>query len=113
MEDLNQAIQGVLSNPQMMEQIMGLAQAFGGNSGESKEQKAPDTPPVDLSNLGAITGLLGQASIDSDQQTLLNALSPYLSGGRIGKLKKAMQAAKIAELATSMLGKNQAGETNV
>jgi hypothetical protein len=35
---------------------------------------------------------------------LLNALCPYLSRDRIGKLEKAMRAAKMAKLATGIMG---------
>ena len=114
MEDFEQAIQGVLSNPEMMEKIMGKAQALGGPpppEGSPKPEEEGTT--MDFSQLGQLTGLLSQANIDSDQQNLLNALSPYMSTGRIGKLRRAMQAARMAELAGSLLGNRFQGGGNV
>ena len=115
MENMEQAIEGVLSNPDLMQKIMGMAQALGGFPGPAEGQKeelsgeeAPSMSP-DLSPMARIGSMLSQANIDSDQQNLLSALSPYMSSPRIGKLKRAMQAARLAELATSMLGSSQAG----
>ena len=111
MDDLNQAIEGVLNNPEMMEKIMGMAQAFGGSPAEPPEN--PEEPQKssspDLSQLQGIGNLLSQANIDKDQQNLLNALSAYLSSPHIGKLKRAMQAARLAELANSLVGPSLRG----
>lgn len=108
MEDMKQAIEGVLNNPEMMQQIMGMAQAFGMAPGEasSQEQASPaqPSPSPDLSGMTMLSGLLGKANIDSDQQNLLKALTPYMSSGRLAKLKKAMEAAKLAELAETVMG---------
>ena len=119
MENMEQAIEGVLSNPDLMQKIMGMAQALGGPPGASepsKEEQTQDEIPSltpDLSQMARIGSMLSKANIDSDQQNLLSALSPYMSSPHIGKLKRAMQAARLAELATSMLGSSQAGGGNV
>ena len=54
----------------------------------------------------AISGLAGQSGIDKEQKDLLKALGPYLSDGRVGKLEKAMRAAKMARLATAFIGQS-------
>jgi hypothetical protein len=51
-----------------------------------------------------LSGLAGQSSIDKDQKTLLKALTPYLNRERILKLEKAMRAAKMARLASGLIG---------
>ena len=61
-------------------------------------------PEIDLSALQKITGFARQSSIDSNQQSLLKALGPYLSNRRIDRLEKAMRAAKLAKMASSFLG---------
>ena len=115
MENMEQAIEGVLSNPDLLQKIMGMAQALGGPADPAEDQKeepsAAEAPPVapDLSQMARIGSMLSQANIDSDQQNLLSALSPYMSSPHIGKLRRAMQAARLAELATSMLGSSEAG----
>ena len=116
MEDLNQMIQGVLNNPQMMQQIMGLAGAMGAApeaqaAPAEKQEEAPVSP--DLSQMGMLSDLLKKGNIDSHQQALLNALSPYMSSSHIGKLRRAMQAAAMAELATSVLGAGKSGDSHV
>ena len=116
---MESAIEGVLSNPDLMQKIMGMAQALGGPPGsqedshqESPAQEIPVNTP-DLSQMAKIGSLLSQANIDSDQQNLLSALTPYISSPHIGKLKRAMQAARLAELATAMMGRSQAGDSLV
>ena len=105
MEDLNKAIEGVLNDPQMMQKIMGMAQAFGGAGQEpAAEENGENEIPADFSQLQRIGSLLSQANIDKDQQNLLSALTPYMSGSHLSKLKRAMQAARLAELANSVMG---------
>ena len=59
---------------------------------------------IDPALLQKIMGIAGQTGIDSNQRALLSALRPYLSGHRLGKLEKAMRAAKLASLASTFLG---------
>lgn len=96
----------ILGNPDMMAQIMNMAQQLGGTPPQSTPQPEPSILPEGL-DLGMITKLAGVASsanIDKDQQCLLNALRPYLTSQRIEKLGKAMRAAKLANLASGLLG---------
>ena len=107
MENMEQAINGVLNNPDMMQKIMEMAQALNGpgpDLNQENQDNPPEEIPSDMSNLAGLSGLLGNAQIDSDQQNLLKALGPYMSGFKITKLRKAMQAAKLAELAGTVLG---------
>ena len=105
MAGLEEQLNAVLSNPQMMQQIMTMAQSF------APPPEAPP-PPVQASSLPAIdpvmlqklSGLMTQGGIDKTQQHLLSALGAYINPPRITKLEKAMQAAKMAKLATGLLG---------
>ena len=54
--------------------------------------------------LQKLSGLMGAGGMDKNQQHLLRALSPYISQNRLIKLEKAMQAAKMARLATNLFG---------
>ena len=112
MEGLEQLLQGVLSDPEAMQKIMGLAQSLGSKNATPSEEDVPasQTSPVpDLSALKELSGIVEKAQIDSRQQALLNALSPYMSSQRIRKLQRAMQAARMAELAREMLGSQNGG----
>ena len=111
MEELEEKLGSILSNPQMMQQIMSLAQSLGGSqesqSSKEPEPSVPALPNIDIGMLQKLSGLAGQGSIDREQQALLSALGPYISRDRVGKLEKAMRAAKMARLASTFL--NQGG----
>lgn len=110
MEDMESKIGAILGNPDMMQQIMAMAQQF-----QSPPEPSPAIPAqdADFSVLQKLGPLLGKARIDSHQQALLQALGPYLSPQRIAKLQKAMRAAKLAGMASLVLGSLQAGDDHV
>lgn len=106
MDDLEQKLGAVLNNPQLMQQIMSMAQSMGAQSPPEQKQPEPQPvmPPIDPGMLSKLAGLSKQSSIDRDQQALLKALNPYLNKDRISRLERAMRAAKMAKLAGSFLG---------
>ncbi len=106
MAGLEEQLNSVLSNPQMMQQIMAMAQNFSPQqaSPPPPEPPPPASPAIDPAMLQAISRLMSAGGTDPHQQQLLQALCPYISGGRITKLEKAMQAAKMAKMATGLLG---------
>ncbi len=105
MDDMEEKLGAILNNPQMMQQIMSMAQGFQ-NSGSQKQEPCKDQsfPDIDMGMVQRISRLAGQSRIDKREQSLLRALDAYLSKDRIRKLEKAMKAAKLAKLATSALG---------
>ena len=110
MDNMQEQMNSILNNPQMMQQIMSMAQALNQSQPPPQDtiplQKNPETPfpEIDISMIQKLSGLAGQTNIDKNQKTLLTALSPYLSKDRINKLEKAMRAAKMASLASAFLG---------
>ena len=114
MNDLEQKLNDVLSNPQMMQQIMSLAQNLSPADTSAPPAAAPEPPAlqgIDLSMIQKLSGLTGQSNIDKNQRMLLQSLTPYLSQQRISKLEKAMRAAKMANLATGVLGGKLSGQS--
>ena len=111
MDELESRLGAILGNPDMMSKIMAFAQNFN----QQEPQKAADPPPkeaapdIDLNMLKKLSALAGKSGIDQNQRMLLSALRPYLSGTRISKLERAMQAAKMAGIAGIFLGKPTAG----
>ena len=99
MDDFEDKLSSILNNPEMMGKIMNMAQSFGSQEAAPSEELLPD-PGM----LKSLAGMARQSGIDNQQQTLLKALHPYLSGQRIRKLENAMRAAKMAKLAVSVLG---------
>jgi hypothetical protein len=113
MEDMQDRMNAILSNPEMMQQIMTMAQSLGqaqpqkqDNEPEKQDASGFSLPDIDLSIVKKLSGFAGQSNIDGNQQTLLKALIPYLSRERISKLEKAMRAAKMANMASAFLGKS-------
>ena len=111
MDDLENKIGAILNNPEMMQQIMALAQNLGNKEAVPKQETAQQVqavsgfPELDLSMIQKLSGFAKQSGIDKNQQTLLKALGPYLSRQRIAKLERAMRAAKMASMASAFLGR--------
>lgn len=101
MDDMEQKLNALLSDPQLMQKITSMAQTLGSQQEQPKPEGMPD---IDLGMIRKLSGLASQSTIDKDQQTLLRALKPYLSRERISKLEKAMRAAKMAKLASGLMG---------
>jgi len=124
MDNMEDKLSSILANPQMMTQIMSMAQALGQNqTNPSQEQDPPQQSPqkepqqstpamsggFDGEMLRKIISATRQTSVDKNQQGLLKALGPYLSRERIMKLEKAMRAARIAGFAASALNSSGKG----
>lgn len=99
MDEMEQKLNSVLNDPEMMGKIMAMAQSLGGSGSQT-----PPDPLPDPGTLAKLSGLARQSGMDPQQQNLLKALEPYLSSGRLRKLERAMRAAKMARMASSVLG---------
>ena len=110
MEDIQNQMNNILENPEMMKKIMAMAQSLSQpqqNQSEPPSKQEIDSfsvPDIDIATIQRLSGLASQAGIDSNQRTLLSALTPYLSRDRISRLEKAMQAAHLAKAASAFLG---------
>lgn len=108
MAEMEDKISAVLNNPQLMQQIMSMAQSLGQQTPPAEPSpppKEPSSPLIpDPAMLQKLSGLAASAGMDKEQKALLSALGPYLSRDRIRRLEKAMQAAKMAKLASAFLG---------
>ena len=105
MEEMEEKLEAILNNPQMMQQIMTMAQALGQNQPPQPpvKQEAAPLPNIDLGMIQKLSGFARQSNINNDEQALLNALNPYISSDRIHKLERAMRAAKMAKFASAFL----------
>lgn len=109
MSEMEDKLGALLANPQLMQQIMNMAQSLGQQSPsappmqEPPSQAPPSMPDIDPVMIGKIMSFAGKTNIDNNQKSLLCALQPYLSQNRLQKLEKAMRAAKLAGVATSLL----------
>lgn len=103
MSELEDKLNALMNNPQLMQQIMTMAQNITPQASAQEQPSSERPPEIDLNLLRQISGMAQQGTIDTNQRSLLKALGPYLSPGRIGKLEKAMRAAKMAQFATVFL----------
>jgi len=109
MEDMATQMNAILNDPEMMQKIMAIANSMGGSGNEEAHVPPADTPAgafpdIDFSVMEKLAGFAGKANIDNNQRSLLKALTPYLSKDRIGRLERAMRAAKLAGMASAFLG---------
>ena len=133
MDDLNQQIQNILSDPQAMGQLQGLLRSLGGGQGDNQPQAAPASSGPDLSSLlGALGGgapqpaqnesslagvspqalsmmtrlmpLLSQANREDDATRLLRALRPLLGEQRQKKVDEAIQILQMLRLLPLLKG---------
>lgn len=107
MPELEEKLGAILGNPQLMEQIMGMAQSLQQSSTAQKQDPSPQmsssVPDIDPAMIGKIMSLAGKTGIDANQKSLLCALEPYLTQQRLHKLEKAMRAARLASAASTLL----------
>lgn len=106
MDALEDKLGSILNNPQMMQQIMSLAQSLNQSGAQNDTAKQPPSKapvPTEASAMSRITGIVNRGNLDQEQRSLLNALSPYLSKEKIGKLERAMKAEKMARMASGFL----------
>ena len=101
MEGMEEKLGAILGNPQMMQQIMALAQSMGSQSPPPEPPKQDGPDPAMIQKMMTAFQASG---VDAHQRALLSALNPYLTRDRISRLERAMRAAKLAGMATAFLG---------
>ena len=102
MEGLEEKLGSILGNPQMMQQIMALAQSMGTQAPPPEPKPQPPSPDPAMDQ--RVMTALQNSGVDPHQQALLSALDPYLTRDRISRLERAMRAAKLAGMASAFLG---------
>jgi len=108
LSEMEDKLGAILGNPQLMQQLMNMAQSLGQSATpppkqEPIPQEPPSIPDIDPAMIGKIMSLAGKTNIDRNQKTLLHALEPYLTRERLQKLEKAMRAARLAGTASNLL----------
>ena len=110
MDGMEDKLGALLSNPQLMQQIMSMAQSLGQSAPAAPSPPQPDPAPqpptmpdIDPAMIGKIMSLAGKSNIDRNQRALLCALEPYLTKERLQKLEKAMRAARLAGAVSTIL----------
>ncbi len=105
MEGLEEKLASLMQDPELMGKLTAMAQSLGAQEAPA----AAPGPEMDMAMLGRLSAMARQSSIDPQQRALIQALGPYLGQDRSAKLQKAMQAARMARMASSLLGSGSPG----
>ena len=96
MDDLNEKLNRLLSDPEGIAKIQAAMSAMGG--GEATPPPPPEPALPDLSGIGHPLPLLTSGKEDNPDTQLLYALRPYLHGHRAERLDEAVRLLKLARL---------------
>ena len=111
MDDFNEKLNSVLSNLQLMQQIMSMAQSMNSAQPAPEKQEPKDSGAqsqgLDPAMISKMVSLARDSGIDSNQRALVRALGPHVSKAKIEKLERAMRAAKLAEKASVFLSQTK------
>ena len=105
MAEFEDKLNSILSNPQMMQQIMSMAGSFSQQPPPPKESAPQSGFSFDPAAMQAMLELLRGTQLDQRQRNLLGALGAYLPQEKIDRLQKAMQASRVAKYASSALNR--------
>ena len=108
MAEFEDKLNSILSNPDLMGQIMAMA-------GSMNQQPAPSPPqptgfggmPFDPGAMAGMMQMLKATQLEPKQRQLVQALRGFVPDDRLVRLEKAMQASLIAKFASAAM--NQGG----
>lgn len=108
MAEFEDKLNSILSNPELMGQIISMAGAM------NQQQSAPPPPPQPSPGLpfdpGAMAGMmtmLKATQLEPRQRNLIQALRGFVPDDRLVRLEKAMQASLIAKFASAAMNKGE------
>lgn len=99
MDDLNEKITALLSDPSALEGIRNMASSLLGSAPPPKEEPQSDnlTPDIDIGKVMSVLGRL--KSTGNDERTrLLLALKPHLSEKRRDRVDRAVKILKLLDM---------------
>ncbi|MBQ2945961.1 MAG: hypothetical protein IJD95_05300 [Clostridia bacterium] len=115
MDDINEMLSSLLSDPKSVEMLKGIAAEL---SGESEKQEKKEESVPDLSGLSDMASLFSGLdpsflltasslfssfnSVDTGKISLLNSLKPYISPERQGRVDGAIRMLRIFKVASAL-----------
>ena len=110
MAEYEEKLNSILSNPELMGQIMSMAGAM--NQQQPPPPPTPSQPafgsmPIDPGAMAGMMQMLKATQLEPKQRQLIQALRGFVPDDRLVRLEKAMQASLIAKFASKAM--NQGG----
>ena len=103
MSEFEDKLNSVLGDPAQMEKIANLAKTLMGGDGGAQEPSPEPFGGLDI-DPGLISRIGRLMNGDDNKQRLLQAMEPYLSEKRRGKMDKALKIARLARIAKAAMG---------
>lgn len=123
MGELEDKLNSILSSPEEMEKIMGIARSlsqsgFGEDNSQKNKQEKPNQNDFfgsfDPKMLSMMTRLMGGFNNSSnDKMAVINTIKPFLKKERRQKLDEAANLAKMAKMAKLAFSEFSGGEHDV
>ncbi len=109
MAEFEDKLNSILSNPELMGQIMSMAGAMQQQSAPPPPPPAPNfgSMPIDPGAMAGMMQMLKATQLEPKQRQLVQALRGFVPDDRLVRLEKAMQASLIAKFASMAM--NQGG----
>ena len=101
MAEFEDKLNSILSNPDIMGQIMSMAGSM--NQQQSAPPPPPQPMPFDPSAMASMMSMLKATQLDPRQRNLIQALRGFVPDDRLVRLEKAMQASLIAKFASTAM----------
>lgn len=103
MSEFEDKLNSVLGDPAQMEKIANLAKSLMGGMPQEAAHEPPGALELDPAMISRIGRLINDGGSD-DKRRLLEAMEPYLSDKRRGKMDKALKIARLARIARAAMG---------
>ena len=121
MSDFQEKLNQILSSPEELEKIMGMARSLSGSPGQEPEHSSPDLPGLasmlgnmDPKIIGLVSRAIGEYGANRDDKAaLVSAIKPYLKPDRREKLDQAADIARLVKIARLVLSELPGGDGNV
>ena len=108
MGELEDQLNSILSDPDQMAKIAGLAKSLmGSGDGASPAPSAGEGPDPGL--LQMLSRAMNAGGENGREQALLAAMKPYLSEKRQDRMDRAMKLARLARIARFAMGETGGG----
>lgn len=101
MAEFEDKLNSILSNPDIMGQILSMAGSM--NQQQSAPPPPPQPMPFDPSAMASMMSMLKATQLDPRQRNLIQALRGFVPDDRLVRLEKAMQASLIAKFASTAM----------